>query len=250
MPELDSEVEIGDCAVQRKQRADRACWEPAMSNALTPCPSAVVLTLAASQELPHTPVGVLLSVGGMVAFLVLIYLFRLTMSRWNVGQQRVMQHQADKRGGDLVDGSLIGGQSLRFPITGGAEAKVYQADSGKGRGHTGFKTCFEAAVSTTARLWVYPEVRVLGVGIAFGQDFQVGNAEFDGSFVVQGTSEPAVRQFLTDEVCECLLCYSPKDTTLKVKNGTMTLTVWRPLFTAEETDEFLDVGLKIAATHG
>ncbi|MFA5260393.1 MAG: hypothetical protein WC450_04120 [Candidatus Omnitrophota bacterium] len=158
-------------------------------------------------------------------------------------QQALYEEQAQKRGGTCQKGGLLFYPKLILPFD-EQDVKIYMRPASRSSpAYTFIKT--RVTFLRPYRMRIYREIRLFGFGTVFGQDFRIGDSEFDDAFVVQGSDEMVVRTFLHYQIQRSLLGIKAWNPQMEIKNERFDFQVRRELKNSGELDAFIEVGLEL-----
>ena len=158
-------------------------------------------------------------------------------------QQTLYEEQAQKRNGTCRKGGLFSYPKLILPY-GEQGVEIYMRPGSR---NSPPYTFIKSRLNLLRKyhLRICREIRLFGIGTVFGQDIQVGNAEFDEAFVVQGSDTMIVRTFLQHQIQQSLLHIKAWSPRLEVKEERFVFRVGRVMKSSEEMDAFIEVGLEL-----
>ena len=157
--------------------------------------------------------------------------------------ERNLELQAQKRNGTVQKGgpfsyprlSLLRetGEVLVFPVPGGKNSPPY--------------THVTAEINSTReyRIKVCREHRIFGVGAVFGQDIRVNHPDFDEAFLVQGSDEMIVLEYLTPDAQARILGLKDLDPELEINKNKFRFSIKRIAADEAMYDQLIDAGLAL-----
>lgn len=177
-----------------------------------------------------------------IGFFVLAFIIVLiTRNRQNASADVLFETLALKHNGIFMKGNILSGPRLKIDDE-GSEIVVFATSGGK---NTPPHTWFQAGLSSTMnyKIHLYREYKFYQIGKMLGlQDVKVENPEFDDAFIVQGSEELLVRNFLSSEVQAALLPWKERNAILRIQNKQLQFFVPQRFQQEQEYDQLIETG--------
>lgn len=172
---------------------------------------------------------------------------RLNTKVRNEKLEQVLTSVASKYGGTVEQNRYTYGPILKLNFSDNLieiyAKKITNSRSGKPHFST-HMYCSRRSV-LKYKIKIYKEVRMFGVGTVFGQDLKTNNSEFNNAYVIQGSNEMIVRNFLTDNIIKNFLRMKNFNLTLKVNRKKFQIDISGLLETEEEYIALIENGLPL-----
>ncbi len=159
-------------------------------------------------------------------------------------QKKLLEEQMFKRNGKVVSVGFFTFPKLLFNYY-GYDTTLYSTPGGRNRPpYTYASSLFR--FSRDVRLTLYSEGVFTKLGKLIGmQDIQIGNTEFDNTFIVKGSEEFFVKRFLTPKVQQKLLSLKDKNPYLQMTQDKLVLRITYIPKDTEDYDNFIDTALSL-----
>jgi len=152
-----------------------------------------------------------------------------------------LEQQALKRNGVVKKGKFFTYSRLIFSQNGN-EITVYSIPGGKNSPPHTYITC-DLSSLRDYKIKICREYRIFGIGTVFGQDIKLNNPNFDENYVIQGSDEMIVRQFLTQDIQENILKFKENKPILEIKKNKFKFYVPYIPKDEQQYDQLIDTGL-------
>ncbi len=156
---------------------------------------------------------------------------------------RLFRQQAVKRNGKVKKRLLFFPQLILFDQ--GKEILIYQSPGGRNSPPTTHMKCILDSMREY-KISITPENMLAKIGKSLGmKDIQIGNSEFDETFLIRGSDEMAVFNLLSPDIQKSILDIEDRYPTINIENKEFKFTISGWLKKERQFDPFIEVGLKI-----
>jgi hypothetical protein len=175
-----------------------------------------------------------------LAFIVILYFILTSQKKVIMGLYR---QQAAKRNGKVKRHLLFFPKLILFDQ--GREILIYQDPGSQNSPPTTHMKCTLDSMKEY-KISIVPENALIKIGKSLGmKDIQIGNSEFDETFLVRGNDEMAVRTLLLPEIQESIIELEERYPTINIANKDFEFNISGWLKKEKQFDPFIEAGLKI-----
>lgn len=179
----------------------------------------------------------------VIVFVVVLIFVYFKHKKQSAKQKEILEQQALKRNGTVKKGGFFSYPRLNIPQEMN-EVSVYSVPGGKNRPPYTYVTC-DLNSTRNYKIKICRECRIFGIGTVFGQDVKINNPAFDEAFVMQGSDEMIVQEFLTPEIQEKLLQMKEYNSTLTIKKSKFRFYIPQIPKDEQQYDQLIDIGLAL-----